>query len=125
MYCFVYINKAYTVSTSQENEMEFMLKIWSRVTSFGDKSAWLLITVGALILGFSDAPMLAMLVKWSSFAFIVAGIAIFLSRIAFASVNFRELLPLVLEGNDAAARLMSAVIIYCAIVFSAIVYWAK
>jgi hypothetical protein len=105
--------------------MKFMAKIWNRITSFGDKSAWLLIAVGATTLGLSDAPMLAMLVKWSSFAFIVAGIAIFLSRIAFASVNFRELLPLVLAGNDAASRLMSAVIIYCAIVFGAIVYWAK
>lgn len=105
--------------------LSILLRMWARIAPFGDISALVLITVGAVVLGLTDLPLLMMLSRWISFAFIVAGVVIVLSRISFPSVQFRTWIPLVKQGNVAAGIVLGAVILYCAVVFSSVVFWAK
>ena len=105
--------------------MEFVENILVRLRAFADKSAWILIAVGAIVLGIADLQMLITLVKWSSFVLVAAGGAIMLSKIFFPTVRFSELLPMVKEGNVAVALIVAAVMIFGAASFYTVVFWAK
>lgn len=104
--------------------MNFLKAIWARIHSLGDKSAWVLLAIGALAFA-GGANMLLSLVSWVAFAFIAAAITIFVSRIGFATIKFSELMPEALKGNTAAAIVIASVVLYCAITFVGVVYWAK
>lgn len=105
--------------------MENVKKIFERLGSLLDKSAWIMMVIGMLILGFSDFELLVTLVKWISFTFIVAGVSIFLSRITFSTIDFKEFLEMVRQGNVAAGLVMGAVVLYVAIVGLSVIIWAK
>lgn len=105
--------------------MELFNKLLARLSAFGDKSGWILILIGAVVLGVSDFDMLKMLVKWMSFAFVVGGVTIFMSRVFFPTIRFKEFLPEALKGNIGAGLIVAAVIVFCSISFHSIIYWAK
>lgn len=104
--------------------MNFLQAVWARIRSLGDKSAWILLAVGALVFA-GGSNMLISMISWIAFAFIAAGITIFLSRIGFSSIKFSELVPEAKKGNVAAAIIVASVVLYCALAFIAIVLWAK
>ena len=105
--------------------MNLLQKLKTRLLAFTDKSAWILILVGTAILGTADFEMLKMLAKWISFAAVVGGVTIFLSRVFFPYIDFKVLLPKVFEGNTAAGLVIASVVVFCSIAFYAIIYWAK
>lgn len=105
--------------------MENVKKIFERLGSLLDKSAWIMMVIGVTILGLSDFEMLVTLVKWISFTFIVAAVSIFMSRITFSSVDFKEFLEMVRKGNVAAGLVMGAVVLYVGIVGLSVIIWAK
>lgn len=105
--------------------MKFLQSIWTRVVSLGDKSAWILLIIGAIAFA-ADPKMLASLVSWVAFAFIAAAVTIFVSRIGFPSIQFKDLLEAVRhEKNTAAAIVVASIILYCALTFVGVVLWAK
>lgn len=104
--------------------MNFFKAIWTRLLSLGDKSAWILLAIGALAFA-GGTNMLLSLISWVAFAFIAAAITIFVSRIGFATIKFSELMPEVKKGNTAAAVVVASVVIYCALAFIGVVMWAK
>ena len=74
----------------------------------------------------ADPKMLASLVSWVAFAFIAAAVTIFVSRIGFPSIQFKDLLEAVRhEKNTAAAIVVASVVLYCALTFVGVVLWAK
>lgn len=105
--------------------MELITKFTTRLSAFLDKSAWILVIIGALILGFTDGVLLGVLVKWTSFMFIVAGLAIVLSKLVFPTISFSAFIEYVKAGNIAAGMVMAAVILFVAMAMYTVVFWAK
>lgn len=79
-----------------------------RIKALVDKSAWTLIVPSLIALFFIDQAMLATLVQWLTFAPVLAGVAIIVSRIVFPQIHLTELVRETLKGNLAAATLAAA-----------------
>lgn len=105
--------------------MEFIDKLGKRLSAFLDKSAWVLVVVGAVVLGLSDVTLLEVLAKWTSFTFIVAGIAIVLSKIVFPTISLSEHLEKVKEGSVASGLVVAAIVVFVASVIYSVIFWAK
>lgn len=96
-----------------------------RLKAFFDKSAWLLIAVGAIGIAISDLSLLATLWQWSLYAMVAAGFAIQISRAMFPIIKLTEFTEAAKEGNLAAAIVVASIVLFCAFTFIGIVLWAK
>ena len=95
-----------------------------RVRALVDRSAWLLIVMGALILGATDYRLLMTLVQWTAFALVLAGVSIVVSRVVFPSVNLGELIERMRSGELPAAVVAAALLVFVGMLFNGIVQWA-
>lgn len=104
----------------------FLQKLPKRLRALLDPSSWLLIAIGVALLAILDFTLLATLVQWTLFAFAMAGLTIFVSRITFPQVDLSALMDRVdREGDIGEAIVAAAIIIYCAAIFIGLVMWAK
>ena len=95
-----------------------------RVRALVDRSAWLLIVMGALILGATDYQLLMTMVQWTAFALVLAGVSIVVSRVVFPSVNLGELIERMRSGELPAAVVAAALLVFVGMLFNGIVQWA-
>lgn len=104
---------------------EFLLQSWRRALPLFDGSAWLMAGVGLFILALLDWRTAATLAQWSLFALVVGALTIIISRITFPQIDLSELMDRVKAGDSPAARVVAALLIYCALVFIGVALWAK
>lgn len=90
-----------------------------------DQSAWLLMLPASLLLYFTDPPMATTVAQWTLIALVLAGVAIIVSRVTFPQLDFDRLLPLVYEGNNAAAVVLAALVLCVGMIYMSLVLWAR
>lgn len=106
--------------------MRHLQHVTKRLRSFGDLSAWLLIAPALAALWWIDAPTAKSLVEWSLFGIVMAGVAVIISRLVFPDLHLREYLEAARYPDGTAnAIVAAALIVFVAIVFFTLVYWAK
>lgn len=106
--------------------LDNLISSWARrLAALVDKSAWLLMApaLGALLC--VDVAMALTLVQWSLFALVLAGVAVVISRIVFPQLNLGDLVVQALQGNRAAGAIAAALVIFVALLFIGIVFWAR
>lgn len=96
-----------------------------RAKGLFDKSGWLLILPFALVLFLVDPSMAKTLLEWLTFAPILAGTAVIVSRVVFPQIHLSTLVHQTLQGNRAASFLACALIGFVAVIFAAMVFWSK
>lgn len=96
-----------------------------RAKALVDKSAWLLILPAVAYLFFVDTAMARTLLEWTSYALVLSGIAIIISRVTFPQIELDELIQAVTKGNRAAATVIASVVLFVGIVMLSLVLWAK
>lgn len=100
-------------------------KQFRRVAALFDKSAWLLMLPTFAALLFVDPPLFKTLIMWTVYGVSIAGVAIIISRLVFPQIHLSDLYDEVLGGNTAAAIVVSAIVLFVALVIIALVMWAK
>lgn len=95
-----------------------------RVRALLDKSAWLLIALGAVVLGVSDWRMLLTLLSWAAFGAVLGGLTIILSKITFPTIRLSDWLERAAKGDMAAALIAAALILFVGLLFNGFVHWA-
>jgi|GEM_PF-5578012 hypothetical protein len=98
---------------------------FKRVAAFIDQAALLLIIPCLIIIYQVDEPMAKTLIEWITFSPVLGGVAVIIFRIVFHRVDLKLLIEQTEKGSVAAAILSSAVMIFVAILFAALVLWAK
>lgn len=96
-----------------------------RLAAFIDASAWVLILPAVLVLSLIDPAMVRTLLEWTSYALVLSGIAIVVSRVTFHQIKIDDLIGQVENGNRAAATVIASIVFFVAIVMLALVLWAK
>jgi hypothetical protein len=97
-----------------------------RVKALFDRSAWILILPALVAMYWIDRPMLATLIEWVIFAPILAGVAIFISRIIFPQIHLTEAVEQAInERSLPAALIASSIVFFVGILFFALVVWAR
>lgn len=95
------------------------------VSALIDKSAWILILPAIVVLAVIDLPLLKTLLSWTTFSVAIAGLSIIISRIVFPQVDLDKLLSRVEEGHAPSAIVATGLMIFVAMVFYSIIFWAK
>ena len=90
-----------------------------------DKSALLLIVPAMIALFLLSPSMARTMIEWSLFAFVLAGAAIIISRLAFPQIYLTDFVNQSLNGNRAAAVVTSAIILFVAALIFTLAFWAK
>ena len=97
-----------------------------RIKAFFDTSAWLLILPALLVLFWIDSAMALTLVQWAIFAPVLVGVAIVISRIVFPQIHLTDAVERALhDKNGAAAAIVVGIIGFVAVIFLALVLWAR
>lgn len=96
-----------------------------RLDALIDKSAWLLVLIGAAVMAATDWRMLLVLVQWSAFALVLAGGTVVISRVVFPQISLTELLDKAKAGDPPAAIVVAALLLAWAQMFMAVSGWAK
>lgn len=96
-----------------------------RIKALVDTSAWILIAPSLIALFYIDKSMLATLVQWLVFAPVLAGVAVIVSRIVFPQIHLSELVRETMKGNQAAATLAAALVVFVALLVLSLVFWAR
>ncbi|ATI15736.1 holin [Bordetella phage vB_BbrM_PHB04] len=98
----------------------------NRLKALIDPSAWLLILPAVLYLFFFvDPAMVRTLLEWTSYALVLSGIAIVISRVIFPQIQLGDLMHDVMIGNRAAGTVVASVVLFVGIVVLSLVLWAK
>lgn len=106
--------------------IETLIATWvSRFAALFDGSAWLLAVPAAAGLWLLDPPMLKTLLQWSLYFSIMAAFVVIISRVAFPQIKMGEFIESAKTGNPAAGMIVSAVIMFVAIVLIAMAVWAR
>ena len=95
-----------------------------RLKAFFDKSAWLLILVGAIVLAIFDIPTLITLVSWAAFALVLAGMTIMMSKAVFPSIQLSDLLKRAENGEIPAGLVILGLLVFVGLLFNGAVTWA-
>lgn len=90
-----------------------------------DPSVWVLILPAVVFLSTVDAAMIRTLLEWTSYALVLAGLSIVVSRVTFHQIDIGNLIGQVYRGNRAAAAVIASIIIFVGVVFLSLVIWAK
>lgn len=106
---------------------EIITKFHDRFSAFYDKSAWILVIIASSILGVGNFSMLMNFIQWCAFAVLVAAMVIFISRIFFPTIDFSAHIKKIeaYESSVGSAILVASVVIFCAVAFFSILFWAK
>jgi len=99
--------------------------LWANICAIFDNGAWVFIAMGIVGLGLFDWSLMSALIHWSSYTFLAAGAAIWISRIMFREIKLGDLIREVQLENTAAAIVVAALIAFCAVVFIGLLNWAK
>lgn len=106
--------------------IETLVAMWmSRFAALFDGSAWLLAAPAIAALWLLDSPMVKSLLQWSLYFSIMAAFVVIISRVAFPQVKLGEFIEEAKNGNPAAGMIVSAVIMFVAIVLIAMAVWAR
>jgi len=89
------------------------------------KSVWLLILPALLVLSLVDFALVKTLVEWSLFALVLAGLAIVVSMVIFPQINLTDLVSRALAGEQPAATVAAALLVFFGLLFYSMVFWAK
>lgn len=98
---------------------------FKRTKALVDKSAWMLIIPPLIVLYFVDQAMMQTMLQWMSFAPVLAGVAIIVSRVVFPQIHLTTLVGEAIRGNSAAAIVAASLILFVSLVVLALVIWAK
>ncbi len=90
-----------------------------------DKNAWLLILPAYVVLHYIDPAMAKTMVQWLGFALILAGVCIFISHIVFPQISISELVGMAKDGNQGAALIAAAMVIFFGLLMLAVAIWSK
>jgi len=93
--------------------------------SLADKSAWLLILPALAVLMLVDLALAKTLLEWSLFALVLAGVAIVVSMVVFPQINLTDLVTRALAGEQPAATIAAALLVFFGLLFYSMVFWAK
>lgn len=96
-----------------------------RLSALVDASAWALILPAVVFLSAIDAALIRTLLEWTSYALVLAGVAIVVSRVTFHQIHVAELMDEVRLGNRAAGAVVAAVVLFVGILVMSLVLWAK
>lgn len=96
-----------------------------RIKALVDTSAWILMAPSLVALFFIDVSMLTTLVQWLVFAPALAGVAVIVSRIVFPQIHLTTLVGEAIKGNQAAATVAGALVLFVAILVLSLVLWAR
>lgn len=96
-----------------------------RLIALIDLSAWVLILPAVVFLSAVDPAMIRTMLEWTSYALVLAGVAIVVSRVTFHQIRIDDLIGQVRRGNRAAATVIASIVVFVGIVFLALVMWAK
>lgn len=97
-----------------------------RIRAVWDPSVLLLIIPALIVVFFVDSAMAYTLLEWIAFAPVVVGLSVLISQIVFYQIRFGELVHKVrYENSIAAAMVISALILFTAILSYAIVSWVR
>ncbi len=96
----------------------------ARIGALFDRSAWLLAGLGVLALLLIDPALVGVLVRWSLFAGLLAGVTIIVSRIVFPQIDLSDLVKRTQEGDMPAAVLAAALVVFVGLLFLGVVQWA-
>jgi hypothetical protein len=97
-----------------------------RLGALFDKSAWLLMLPALGALYATDEALTKTLVQWCTFAMVLAGAAIIISRVTFPQIDLTAMVEKVKSENSMpAAVLCLAVVIFVSSLMIALVMWAK
>jgi len=101
------------------------LKNRERAKALRDRSAWLLIAIGIVVLGLTDFALLATLLQWTAFSLVLAGVTIVVSRVTFPTLSLSDLLEKAKAGELPSAVVVAALVLFVGLLFNGIVTWAK
>lgn len=96
-----------------------------RLAALLDGSAWMLMVPAAMALWWLDPPMVKTLATWSLFFFLVTGIVLIISRIAFPDIKLTPFVDRAFYGSTAAAIVVASVMATVAFLVLAFVLWAR
>lgn len=97
-----------------------------RLRAIWDPSVLLLIIPALIVVFFVDTAMAYTLLEWMAFAPVVVGLSVLISQLVFYQIPFGELVRKVNNENSvAAAMVISALILFTAILSYAIVSWVR
>ncbi len=93
--------------------------------SLKQRSVWLLILPALLVLSLADFALVKTLVEWSLFALVLAGLAIIVSMVIFPQINLTDLVNRARAGEQPAATVAAALLVFFGLLFYSMVFWAK
>jgi hypothetical protein len=102
------------------------MRNFKRLAALIDQSAWLLMLPAAFFLWLADPAMMKTLLQWTSFALVIAGACVIISRVIFPHIELTELVERAVDSRNVAAGIVaSAIILFVGILIHSLIYWAK
>jgi hypothetical protein len=125
------------MKTNVTDWLSVIVTLWlKRFAALFDGSAWLLIGPAFLWMYFRDPPLTKSIMEWTLLFFVLAGLAVILSRIAFPQLNLSKFLDAAMGSKAApgkkaqppsvaAAIVVASVVIFVAWVIQTMAMWAR
>ena len=107
--------------------MKILKSIWDHpaLMAIRTSSVWLLILPALAILALADLPLARTLLEWTLFAVVLAGMSILVSMLVFPQIKLSDLVDKAMAGEQPAATIAAALLVFFGLLFYSMVFWAK